>query len=142
MSLVAPDTARRVHRAAEPIHGMIYFTPHGPAAYAEVGITHPRMTYFASRSAAMGPVPAETVIATFFNFSPAIIHQAIPAAWEIATPGQVLAARPVDIDGLPGKVCELAPLDGRTDLTGYRDIHNEHKGHQGHEGHKGTITAP
>ena len=98
MSLVAPDTARRVHRAAEPIHGMIYFTPHGPAAYAEVGITHPRMTYFASRSAAMGPVPAETVIATFFNFNPAIIHQAIPAAWEIATPGQVLAARLEAVD--------------------------------------------
>jgi hypothetical protein len=98
MSAVAPDTARRIHRTAEPIHGMIYFTPHGAAAYAEVGITHPRMTYFASRSAAMGPVAAETVIATFFNFSPVIIHQVIPAAWDIATPAEVLAARLEAVD--------------------------------------------
>lgn len=93
MSAVTPGTARRIHRTAEPIHAMIYFTPHGADAYAQVGITHQRMTYFASRSAAMGPVPAETVIATFFNFSPAIIRHVIPAAWEIATPAQVLAAR-------------------------------------------------
>jgi len=93
MSAVTPDLARRTFRGAEPIHGMIYFTPHGPDAYAEVGITHQRMTYFASRSAAMGPVPAEVVIATFFNFSPAIIRPAIPAAWDLATPAQVLAAR-------------------------------------------------
>jgi helix-turn-helix protein len=93
MSAVTPGTARRTFRSAEPIHGMIYFTPHGTDAYAQVGITHHRMAYFASRSAAMGPVPAETVIATFFNFSPALIRRAIPAAWQIATPAQVLAAR-------------------------------------------------
>jgi len=98
MSAVTPATARRIHRTAEPIHGMIYFTPHGPQTYAELGITHQRMTYFASRSAAMGPVPAETVIATFFNFSPAIVHHVIPAAWEIATPAQVLAARLEAVD--------------------------------------------
>jgi hypothetical protein len=90
---VTPRTARLTFRIAEPIHGMIYFTPHGAAAYAQVGITHQRMTYFASRSAAMGPVSAETVIATFFNFSPAIIRRAIPAAWDVASPAQVLAAR-------------------------------------------------
>jgi hypothetical protein len=72
---------------------MIYFTPHGPAAYAEVGITHQRMAYFASRSAAAGRAPAETVIATFFNFNPAIVRKVIPAAWDIASPAQVLAAR-------------------------------------------------
>jgi hypothetical protein len=98
MSALTPDTARRTFRVAEPIHGMIYFTPHGADAYAEVGITRQRMTYFASRSAAMGPVPAEMVIATFFNFSPAIIRQVIPAAWDIATPARVLAARLEAVD--------------------------------------------
>jgi hypothetical protein len=77
---------------------MIYFTPHGADAYAQIGITHQRMTYFASRSAAMGPVPAETVIATFFNFNPAIIREVIPAAWAVATPAQVLAARMEAVD--------------------------------------------
>jgi hypothetical protein len=85
--------ARRCFRAAEPIHGMIYFTPYGAECYAQAGITHQRMTYFASRAAAMGAVPAETVIATFFNFNPELVRQAIPAAWEIATPARVLAAR-------------------------------------------------
>jgi hypothetical protein len=98
VSAVTSDAARRTFRAAEPIHGMIYFTPRGPDAYAQLGITHQRMAYFASRSAAMGQVPAETVIATFFNFNPAIIRQAIPAAWDIATPTQVLAARLEAVD--------------------------------------------
>jgi hypothetical protein len=51
------------------------------------------MTYFASRAAAMGAVPAETVIATFFNFHPDLVRRAIPAAWDIASPAQVLDAR-------------------------------------------------
>jgi len=90
---VTPRTARLTFRTAEPIHGMIYFTPHRAAAYAQVGITHQRTSYFASRSAALGPVSAEIVIATFFNFSPAIVQRAIPAAWDIASPAEVLAAR-------------------------------------------------
>lgn len=98
MSAVTVDTARRTFRSAEPIHGMIYFTPHGPDAYAQVGMTHQRMTYFASRSAAMGAAPAELVVATFFNFNPSVIHQVIPAAWDIASPAQVLAARLEAVD--------------------------------------------
>jgi len=85
--------ARRCFRKAEPIHAMIYFTPHGAECYAQAGITHQRMAYFASRAAAMGAVPAETVIATFFNFNPELVRRAIPAAWQITTPAHVLAAR-------------------------------------------------
>ncbi|MDE2332160.1 MAG: hypothetical protein KGK16_15460 [Bradyrhizobium sp.] len=97
-SVVTPAMARRCFRKAEPIHAMIYFTPHGPECYAQAGITHQRMAYFASRAAAMGAVPAETVIATFFNFNPELVRRAIPAAWQIATPAQVLAARLEAVD--------------------------------------------
>lgn len=90
---VTPGMARRCFRKAEPIHGMIYFTPYGPECYAQAGITHQRMGYFASRAAAMGAVPAETVIATFFNFNPELVRQSIPAAWDITTPAQLLAVR-------------------------------------------------
>jgi len=90
---VTPAMARRCFRKAEPIHGMIYFTPHGAECYAKTGITHQRMAYFASRAAAMGAVPAETVIATFFNFNPELVRRAIPAAWQITTPAQLLTAR-------------------------------------------------
>jgi len=98
MSTVTSRAGRIAYLAAEPIHAMIYFTPHGADAYAQVGIADQRMTYFASRAAAMGPVPAETVIATFYNFNPAIIRRVIPAAWQIAVPAQVLEARLEAVD--------------------------------------------
>lgn len=78
---------------------MIYFTPYRRDAYGRIGIpADERMAYFASRSAAMGQVPAETVVATFFNFNPVIIHKAIPAVWDITTPAEVLAARLEAVD--------------------------------------------
>ena len=67
-------TARKTWRSMEAVHGMIYFTPDAPLAYAAVGVTKNRMGYFASRVAAMGPVPAEVVIATFYNFHPGLVQ--------------------------------------------------------------------
>jgi hypothetical protein len=98
LTTVTPDSARITFRILEPVHGMIYFSPHGPAAYAEVGLADRQMMYFASRAAALGPASAEVVIATFFNFSPTAIRAALPAAWSIATPAQVLAARLAAVD--------------------------------------------
>src|SRR5687768_6974026 len=51
------------------------------------------MGYFASRSAALGPAPAELVTAVFYNFHPAMVARAIPDAWEYASPTDVLTAR-------------------------------------------------
>jgi hypothetical protein len=84
--------ARKTWRTLEPYHGMIYFAPEASEAYEELGI-HGFDGYFASRAAAMGPVPAEVVVATFFNFNPEVVHQAIPAAWAIAPPARILEAR-------------------------------------------------
>jgi hypothetical protein len=86
------ELSRKMWRTLEPYHGLIYFTPHAEAAYAALGI-HGRDGYFASRSAPLGAVGPEVVIATFFNFHPPLIHHAIPAAWEKASPEQILAAR-------------------------------------------------
>src|SRR5438094_4289023 len=88
-----PILARKTWRSLEPVHGMVYFAPEPSEAYAALGIRGSRMGYFGSRSAAMGPVPADVVIATFFNFHPALVRRAIPAAWEIASPQAILAAR-------------------------------------------------
>jgi hypothetical protein len=87
-----PDLARKMWRTLEPYHGLIYFTPYAEAAYAELGIMG-RDGYFASRAAPLGAVGPEVVIATFFNFHPPLIHHAIPAAWEKASPAEILAAR-------------------------------------------------
>jgi hypothetical protein len=87
-----PSIARRTWRTVEPLHGMIYFTPEAAAAFADLGLVG-RMGYFGSRAAPMGPVNADVVIATFYNFRPALVRTAIPAAWERATPAQILDAR-------------------------------------------------
>jgi hypothetical protein len=87
-----PSIARRTWRTVEPLHGMIYFSPEAASAFADLGLVG-RMGYFGSRSAPMGPVTAEVVIATFYNFRPDLVRASIPAAWEHATPAQILDAR-------------------------------------------------
>lgn len=89
-----PTVARQMYRTIEPFHGFVYLVPEAEAEdeYAAFGLPG-RMGSFASRSAPMGPVPAEVVIATFYNFSPALVRRAIPEAWARTTPADLLAAR-------------------------------------------------
>ena len=92
MTDVEAELARKTWRTLEPIHGYIYFAPEAAEHYEAIGIEG-RAGYFASRAAAMGPVSAEVVIATFFNFNPRLVHAAIPAAWEKASTDKILQAR-------------------------------------------------
>jgi hypothetical protein len=84
--------ARKTWRTLEPLHGAIYFVPEAAEAYARLGVTG-RAGYFASRAAPMGAVPADVVVSTFFNFNPALVQSAIPEAWDLATPVELVAAR-------------------------------------------------
>lgn len=84
--------AHKTWRTCEPLHGMIYFVPEARESFARLGITGTD-GYFASRSAPMGAVSAEVVIATFYNFNPDLVHAALPSAWETATPEAVVTAR-------------------------------------------------
>lgn len=84
--------ARKMWRTLEPYHGLIYFSPEATAAYEALGVRG-MDGYFATRAAPMGAVPAEVVIATFFNFNPSLVHHAIPAAWDTTTPAALLDAR-------------------------------------------------
>ena len=86
-------TARKTWRSMEAVHGMIYFTPDAPPAYAAVGITKPRPGYFISRVAPMGAVPADVVIATFYNFHPGLVRRAMENAWTLTSPTAMLTAR-------------------------------------------------
>ncbi|GGX21177.1 SCO6745 family protein [Streptomyces chartreusis] len=85
-------TARAAWRGLEPVHGMIYFVPEARRRYADLGLSG-RAGYFTSRSAAFGRASAELVIATFYNFNPALVRQALDGAWDATTPQQVLDAR-------------------------------------------------
>ncbi|GAC1654299.1 MAG: hypothetical protein NVS4B12_26390 [Ktedonobacteraceae bacterium] len=84
--------ARKLYRALEPYHAMIYFVPEASERYKAYGIGG-RMGYFASRGAAMGAVSAEMIISAFYNFNPGLVRSAIPAAWQRATPAQIIDAR-------------------------------------------------
>ena len=72
---------------------MTYFAPEARAAMDDLGYRGFWMGYFAARSAPLGQVAPEVVTAVFYNFAPARVAKALPAAWEIAGPQVVLRAR-------------------------------------------------
>lgn len=86
------ELVRKTHRTIEPYHSVIYFTEDAAPVYEGLGVTGPS-GYFASRSAALGPVPAEVVVATFFNFAPALVLDAMDGVWTVTTPAEMSAAR-------------------------------------------------
>lgn len=61
--------------------------------YQDLGTVHDRTGYFASRAACMGSVNAEIVTATFFNFNPVLVREAMAGAWDVAEPQARVDAR-------------------------------------------------
>jgi hypothetical protein len=72
---------------------MIYFAPENQEHLVRAGLRAGRMCYFAGRAAPMGAVGAGVVAASFYNFSPELVAQHIPAAWKLASPATVVIAR-------------------------------------------------
>ncbi|MEU3948031.1 hypothetical protein [Streptomyces sp. NPDC029526] len=94
-----PERAgRRCHNLLNVLHSTHYFSPDLERELAAVGVGDPRAAYFAVRAAAMGPVAAPVVTATFFNFRPELVARHVPAVWETAAPAVVLAARTRAVD--------------------------------------------
>jgi hypothetical protein len=90
-------TERALWEVIEPFHTITYFAPEAREATDALGLRGGWMGYFASRAAPLGPVPAEVVIAVFYNFHPNLVRRAIPDAWSFASPASILAAR---LDGV------------------------------------------
>jgi helix-turn-helix protein len=87
------SNAHRMWPAFETYHAHIYFVPEAAEAYRRLGLKGGWMGYFASRSAPLGTASPELVSAVFFNFHPAMVARALPDAWALASPEDVLAAR-------------------------------------------------
>lgn len=85
--------ARKTWRTLEPIHAAIYFVAEAQEEYAAIGLGDRMAGYFASRSAAMGAVSAEVVVATFFNFDAELVRRSLDGVWDRVAPRDVLAAR-------------------------------------------------
>ncbi len=90
--------ARRMWRLLETYHAVVYFSPELRVETDAAGLRGGWMGYFAARAAPMGAVPAGVVVATFYNFHPAMVERAIPDAWSFSTPERVLAARLAGVD--------------------------------------------
>lgn len=95
IAVVDPTLARTIWHGLEALNAVAYFSPESREAPKRLGMKGFWMGYFACRAAPMGPVGAGLVEATFFNFHPDRVRRAIPDAWAIATPGDVLEARSV-----------------------------------------------
>jgi len=109
---VDPVIARKVSRTTNPYASVVFLTPEADAAYAVAGLPSGRMGYFAGRAAPMGPVPAEVVIATFYNFQPDLVRSCIPAAWSYATPQTILAHRLPAVDAALRRILADAVVSG------------------------------
>ncbi len=86
------QAARRAWSGLESLHVVGYFAEEPRDQYVALGL-HPRLSYFASRVAAMGPVGPEVSEATFYVFAPWLHRKALPAAWEVTTPERLVRAR-------------------------------------------------
>ncbi|MEU6620749.1 hypothetical protein ABZ926_08175 [Streptomyces litmocidini] len=86
---------RQMWHLLEPLHAVLYYAPEAFEEADALGYeTADRWpSYFAWRAAALGPVGPVRVASAFYGFSPEKVARHVPAAWEVAAPADVLAAR-------------------------------------------------
>ncbi|BCY12595.1 hypothetical protein [Actinoplanes sp. L3-i22] len=92
MAAVTESPSRLAWRVTEPLHALVYLVPESSEVYARAGLD-PMTGYFAARGAAFGQAGPALITATFYNFNPAMVADALPAAWGTVTPEQMIAAR-------------------------------------------------
>ena len=97
-------TVQRLGRTTNLVHGFIYFSLEARERFAALGLA-PRQQYFASRAAAMGPVDADAVIDSFYNFNPDAVRAAMANPWEIAAPETMQQARFEAVNDVLGVHC-------------------------------------
>jgi hypothetical protein len=102
--------ARRLWRALEPYHAVVYFAPESQTACTELGTKGYWMSYFALRAAPLGPVPPEVVTALFYGFAPRLVARAVPDTWAVASPERYLAVRLSAVDSALHRLLGAAAL--------------------------------
>jgi len=85
--------ARAMFQVYEPIVLTGSGAPELQTICNQLGLSEHRMSYYAVRAAALGPVAAEVVSATFYHHTLEMVSPAIPLAWSIASPERIVAAR-------------------------------------------------
>ncbi len=113
--IVTLEQVRAVHTVTELVHAIAYLCPEVQDEFEALGLEPRGQGYVAGRAAPFGPVGPEVAIATFYNFNPALHRYALPSAWDIASPAEVLAARFRGIQAVYERVD--APTEGLDELT-------------------------
>ncbi|MEU8760767.1 hypothetical protein [Streptomyces sp. NPDC048659] len=92
---VEPARVRQLWHLLEPLHAVLYYAPEAfdEAAALGYGVDERWPSYFAWRAAPLGPAGSVRVAAAFYSFAPAMVARYVPAAWAVADPAEVLAAR-------------------------------------------------
>lgn len=83
----------------EPIVLVGYGAPELQTVCKQLGLGAHRMSYYAVRAAALGPVSADVVSSLFYHHTLDVVSPAIPLAWSIASPTRIVAARFEAVDG-------------------------------------------
>ncbi|MBV9445663.1 MAG: hypothetical protein JO345_07185 [Streptosporangiaceae bacterium] len=92
--------ARRMWHQLEPLHAVFYYAPDVFAEAAALGYAVDTRwpSYFAWRAAPLGPAGPRQVTAVCYSFSPRMVAGHVPAAWAVAGPEKLLAARMRAVD--------------------------------------------
>ncbi|ALG12387.1 hypothetical protein AOZ06_40950 [Kibdelosporangium phytohabitans] len=114
---------RQMWQMLEPVHALVYYAPEVTGEFAKLGFDVDTRWpgYFPLRAAPLGPAGAELVTATFYSFNPGMVARHVPAAWDIASPAQVIEARLRGVDralrGLAGDLDLIEAADLATQVA-------------------------
>ena len=115
--------ARPMWHQLEPVHALFWYAPEVFAEAAALGyeVTTRWPSYFAWRLAPLGAVGPQLAASACYSFSPHMAGAHVPAAWAVASPPQILAARERAVDrmyrALPGGLIDSPGLAEAADLA-------------------------
>jgi hypothetical protein len=92
--------ARRMWHQLEPVHAVFWYAPEVFEEAAGLGyeVTTRWPSYFAWRLAPLGAAGPQLAASVCYSFSPDMVAAHVPAAWTVASPQQILAAREQAVD--------------------------------------------
>jgi hypothetical protein len=100
MTTAEHGLARQMWHQLEPIHAVFWYAPGVFAEAAALGydVRTRWPSYFAWRLAPLGAASARLAASACYSFSPDMVASHVPAAWRVAAPAQILAARERAVD--------------------------------------------
>jgi hypothetical protein len=100
MTATEHGLARRIWHQLEPVHALFWYAPEvfAEAAALGYGVQTRWPSYFAWRLAPLGAVGPRAAASACYSFSPDMVAAHVPAAWAVAGPPRLLAARERAVD--------------------------------------------